>query len=135
MSNNTVRVIRYIRPNNFNIDYLDIDFIEHSNLHGITILFDIDHEEQKVTASFSICNGDNFDRKIGKRLAEQRRAVISFPLEDVHTSGGLIFALTKKLSTCFLLPRQNVPYLNYGFDFYNEYLDLYLRAHRKLSGK
>ena len=128
MENNTVKVVRYIRPENFGWD-----FMENSNLYGITIIFELDHEARDVTASFSICNGDNFSREVGKYLAETSNAVVTFDMDDIDTYGGLIFALTNRLNQLFL--EDSGIFLDYTWDYFKEYLDLYLLAHRKLSGK
>lgn len=87
---NKVEVVRYIRPT----DYLIIDFKDwntylQDNLYGVTLLFTIDYDTGVVETNWSVCNGDNFSRKIGKEIARKNNQKFQFPLEMVEKYKGL----------------------------------------------
>ena len=124
-----IEVVRYIRPNTHDIRWnSENKYLKNDNLHGITILFYLDHKRNVVLAKFSVCNGDNFDRETGKMLAENSRSIASFDMSEVKEHNGLINALTNHLST-----------LVYGdaalIMDYDDYRILYLKAQRKLVGR
>lgn len=61
---NPVEVVRYIRP-------LDMNCGGKSNMYGVTLIFSLDYEARSIDVLLSVCNGDNFDKSIGLRLARQ----------------------------------------------------------------
>ena len=75
-----IEVVRYIRPD----VYDSFPLCLHDNLHGITVIFTVDYAARTVKAQWSVCNQDNFDRKVGKDIARQAKEYI-YPL-DVNTS-------------------------------------------------
>lgn len=58
-----IEVVRYYRPlnDNGNID----------SSRGITAIFTIDYVNNVFKATWSMCNGDNFDKQLGKALANE----------------------------------------------------------------
>jgi hypothetical protein len=75
---NNLRIVRYARPKQKEI--------HNDNLYGITFVYDIDYEDRIVWASWSICNGDNFEKKVGVEQALKRKK-LTFPLDDVKNTG------------------------------------------------
>ena len=70
------RRILYLRPHQLpfvnNIDYWKTYELKE-NLYGITVIFDIDHEWGTVGYTYSVCNGVNFDKYIGRDQATLNR--------------------------------------------------------------
>lgn len=58
---NPIHVVRYIRPQD--------EYCISSNLYGVTLIFTLDYEKRLIDVGISVCNGDNFDRKVGVKLA------------------------------------------------------------------
>lgn len=56
-----IRVYRYIRPSEYDL--------VRQNLYGITLRFDINYDSGITKASWSICNGDNFCKDVGRVYA------------------------------------------------------------------
>jgi hypothetical protein len=83
MSTNHIDFYRYYRP------------YDHQRCHvksdqGVTAFVRIDYESRLVAASFSVCNGDNFNKVVGQQLAYdrfQKREFIIFTLEEFIDSG------------------------------------------------
>ena len=48
------------------------------NLSGVTFVFDIDYENDQIRAGWSVCDGDNFNKKVGIHFAKER--LISDPI-------------------------------------------------------
>ena len=56
-----VRVIRYVRPYSIN---------GHSNLGGVTFVFDMDYDKRTVEVRYSVCSRtDNFEKQLGISVA------------------------------------------------------------------
>ena len=62
---NPVEVIRYIRP-------LDEYCHGQSNMFGVTLVFTLDYNLRRIDVGISVCNGDNFDKKLGIDLAKEK---------------------------------------------------------------
>ena len=62
---NPVEVIRYIRP-------MDENCYGQSNLFGVTLVFTLDYNRRRINVGISVCNGDNFDKKLGIDLAKEK---------------------------------------------------------------
>lgn len=93
-------VYRYIRPNSDYWDWPD-EYSLNENLYGITVRFDIDYLTRIVSASWSICEGDNFSKEIGRNRADLGYTVVTFNLEDVDLYSGLVNALMDKLNNMY----------------------------------
>lgn len=76
-----VNIVRYIRPLN---DAGQID-----NLYGVTLLIALDYKNREIEFKYSICRGDNFDKKMGIAIAKERREsyVIAMPDGGISESG------------------------------------------------
>lgn len=76
---NTVEVIRFLRP-----------FAYHENLFGVTFIFTLDYEHRCIDVQFSVCNGDNFNRSEGVRRARENKNYISgiYMPDDIYHSNG-----------------------------------------------
>lgn len=116
-----ISVVRYERPFEFEVG----KYGENSNLYGITILYEINYNTQLVKAKWSVCNGDNFSKKIGKSLAEKSDVSWNFNLDLVTKYGSLKLALFEVLVD--LLEDEYNP-----CDF-EDALSLFLRSTRKLK--
>lgn len=79
---NEIEVIRYLRPGH-----------SHGNNYGVTAIFNINYDKETVEARFSVCNGDNFDKKKGVQIARNSKVVINFPLSEADEFHGLMNAL------------------------------------------
>lgn len=60
-----ITVYRYIRP--------DVDACISQNLYGITLRFDINYNNGLTKVSWAICNGDNFDKSVGRAYASENQ--------------------------------------------------------------
>ena len=58
-----VKLFRYVRPG-APYPYGGID-----NLRGLTFYIELDYKNRDIRFSFSRCEGDNFDKKLGKQIA------------------------------------------------------------------
>ena len=89
-----VNTFRYIRPQHDEF-FPENKYEEHSNLYGITIIYDIDYKEKIVYAAWSVANGVNFNRiqGIAQAVGAPTSFCVSFPLESVDTYLGLNNAL------------------------------------------
>jgi|SRR5690606_3858411 len=117
-----IEVVRYIRPQKYEVDYG-----YHDNLYGITIVYLMDYSNNTVKASWSICNGDNFDKAIGKEIARSSKSSIIFDIENIRkwTQRGLTNTLILELmdfTDSFWYPGD-----------FEDYLNLFLKASRKIS--
>lgn len=68
-------VIRFYRPRNHEGKVV--------NDLGLTVLYELDYERRHIIAFFAICDGDNFDRNVGRQLVKERqkaRMGIKLPL-------------------------------------------------------
>lgn len=97
---NKITVYRYLRPHRLYWVETDEHFLKN-NLYGITIRFDIDHEIGKVVASWSVCDGENFSREIGKSYADMGVASLMFDYSLVDGYQGLTKALVNQLGVLF----------------------------------
>lgn len=90
MQQENVEVVRYLRPDSV---FQNPFFGElHDNMYGVTIVYDINYELSQVTAQWSVCNNDNFDKKLGVKIARKARALV-FDFKDVAEQGSLTEAL------------------------------------------
>lgn len=55
---------RYIRPRNF--------WGEVDNMRGVTVAVELDYNQRLARFGISICDGDNFNKDLGRYIAEQR---------------------------------------------------------------
>lgn len=100
MKNNKFTVWRYLRPHRF----YWVETEEHfnkNNLYGITLRFDINHTLGKVTATWAVCDGENFSREVGKSYADMCVASFTFDYDLVDGYQGLSRALVNQLSVRF----------------------------------
>lgn len=74
----TIEVVRYARPNP-HTEFND-------NLYGITFVFTLNYVTRKVNVQWSVCNGDNFDKKVGYSQAK-KRTTFEFDLDLVKNRG------------------------------------------------
>ena len=75
--NDKIEVVRYARPHHTH---------PNSNLFGITFIFNLDYVTRKVKVQWSVCNGDNFNKKVGYSQAKKRMD-FEFPLDLVKGRG------------------------------------------------
>lgn len=101
---NKISVIRYVRPQVDGPTPNLYDFMTglYSNLYGVTVVFDIDYDTRKVKASWSVCNGDNFEKARGVLLALQHAQNFEFDLEMVTNNSGLVNALLYALGNLYV---------------------------------
>jgi hypothetical protein len=85
----TVTVYRYVRPCD--------RFGNHQPNRGLTICAEIDYQKQQVIYGVAICEGDNFEKSVGRRLSNvsmiTRSSNFSFtvPLSNgVVSSDGVV---------------------------------------------
>ena len=79
-----IQVIRHIRPKNPNGTPMQF--------FGVTMVFGLDYEAGKIHVQWSVCNGDNFDRRVGVKYATSRPAVVIPMTEDKQVDqNGLVF--------------------------------------------
>lgn len=83
-----VEFFRYIRPHN-NTGEID-------NLRGVTLRFVLNYPEDKVDVFVSICNGDNFEKQLGRDLCTWARDAYRFEFrmpEGINFDrwGGAVF--------------------------------------------
>lgn len=133
---NQVQVVRYIRPrtharlasnlsvtNKRNFD--ELVKVENDNMHGITLVFNMDYEDRSVVARWSICNGDNFNKEVGVDRALHNPHEIEFSLNEVEKAGSLTAALLFALRDLYPSSFKNT----YGS--YSDHLNIFLRASRE----
>ena len=77
-----VHIVRYLRPPGH---------LDYSNLFGITLVITLDYKHGEIVYRYSICSGDNFDRRLGKKLAYQSRSyMLNMPKNRVFDSNGVV---------------------------------------------
>lgn len=84
MSNN-VQVVRYIRKFVWTSDGGYVP----GNMHGITLVYDMDYEEGKVYVSWSVAVDTNFEKSVGVSRARFNNQRVVFSMCDVDTHGSL----------------------------------------------
>lgn len=112
---NIVEVTRYIRP-----DVHDFEpYRTHSNLYGITVIYEVDYAARLVKARWSMCRGDNFSKKEGIKRARASDKVVVFPLDDkVSLNLGLLTELDTEGLTVQTLWEQNTVNINeYAYEW------------------
>lgn len=83
-----VKFVRYIRPR-------DVDGVIY-NMYGVTILFTLDYKLENIKFQYSICRGDNFNKKKGVEIAETRAVyVIPMPTGGIAEKGVTDYVLGK----------------------------------------
>jgi hypothetical protein len=87
--NGNVEVIRYVRGYNGN---------EISNMHGITLIYEINYETGLVAVSWSVCHGTNFSRKEGISVARKNNQKMYLTFGEVEKGGDLTTAVFMYLS-------------------------------------
>lgn len=97
-----IECIRYIRPT-YPWDMPEL--VEHDNLYGITIVYTLDYNTRRVSAKFSVCHEDNFNKDFGKFMARNSGVTHYFWLEDIRLFGDL-----NKASIASLCKKYNRPY-------------------------
>jgi hypothetical protein len=55
--------VRYVRPYKTTDDYRNP--VQIDNLQGITFKVQLDYEKKTIRFGYSVCNGDNFNKKLG----------------------------------------------------------------------
>lgn len=132
-----VEVVRYIRP----IEMLGWrprnKYEENSNLYGVTVVFELDYENKTVLAKWAICNGDNFEKRLGVKLARESKVSYKFPLNSVSYNDGLVpalmWGLCTELDPVNLEYYNNVDFSNLKSENFSTTLYLFLRANRELT--
>lgn len=132
---NKVEVVRYIRPDN-KVWVLD-KYEENSNLYGVTVVFDVDYDSQTVVAKWSVCNGDNFEKTLGKQIAKSSKLAFTFPMSTVKEKEGIVAALLFELC-CALDPVNLENYKDVNFntgkkDRFDTVMKIFLTANRELK--
>jgi hypothetical protein len=77
-----VNFVRYLRPYKWDGNFTRT---EVDNLRGTTFAISLDYEFQTISFAYSVCNGDNFDKSVGKAIATQRiknYEIHSIPMVD-----------------------------------------------------
>lgn len=82
-----VDLVRFIRPRTKN-GVID-------NMRGVTLLISLNYHEKTIRVDYSICDGDNFDKKFGVKSAriasEKRRPIVmSMPNDGKIPSSGVV---------------------------------------------
>ena len=89
-----VNTTRYIRPNQFfPWDFSSYEKVIKDNLYGVTVEFEIDFGCKFVTANWSVCNGDNFSREVGKSIAAMNNQQFEFNYSWAEDKGSLVDGL------------------------------------------
>jgi hypothetical protein len=91
-----IEVVRYCRPL-----YMDIRHDLYGNIisnQGVTFYFVLDYQEKEVRFGYSVCNGDNFEKRMGRDLAKDMynnpETQKKFPMIDGKVGNhGLIYDL------------------------------------------
>ncbi len=70
-----IRFIRYLRPirtapftKEFCVAYRN----EVDNMRGTTFVIELDYSTKTIAFAYSVCRGDNFEKRVGKNIAKQR---------------------------------------------------------------
>ena len=125
-----LKVIRFLRPDPVLDDpinsYCKVDYAHHDNLYGISVVYDIDYNERVVQAKWSICNGDNFNKDLGRRLAEKSQVFVEFNLDEMIEDE---LSLNEML-ICVLLEKVDEMFWPECFE---DTLNLFLKVTRKLK--
>ena len=58
-----IEFVRYVRPYKTTDDYRNP--VQIDNLQGITFKIQLDYKQKKIRFGYSVCNGDNFNKKLG----------------------------------------------------------------------
>lgn len=83
-----VNFVRYIRPRDYD-GVID-------NMYGVTILFTLDYKLNNIKFQYSICRGDNFNKKKGVEIAETRAVyVIAMPNGGIAEKGVTDYVMGK----------------------------------------
>ena len=72
---NKVEVVRYVRGYDKNM--------EISNLHGITLIFEMLYDVEMVAVSWSVCHETNFSRKAGIAKARENKQSLYLTFPEV----------------------------------------------------
>lgn len=77
---------RYIRS-------IDFDGVV-DNMSGVTLLINLDYVNRIISFKYSICNGDNFDKKVGIAIANSKKLhSIKMPETGIPESGTVDFIM------------------------------------------
>lgn len=92
VSKESIEFCRYIRPKNI---WGDV-----SNLNAVTLAIKFDFEKRTISFGWSICFNENFDRDVGRSMAEYRLynnpITIQYPTEGIK-KGGVVGVLAKAI--------------------------------------
>lgn len=117
---NQVEVVRYVRGM-YRQQKLDGSLHTISNMHGITLVFELDYEVGIAKVSWSVCHDTNFNKKDGVAIAKLNAQKLYFPLKSVEQFGTLESALVAYL--------QETGYINEIVT----YLDVYTPLRKALN--
>lgn len=100
-----VYLTRYIRCRN--------DSGEIDNMSGVTLVIKLDYKEKEVLFSYSICDGDNFDKGEGTRQAFDRlhkEGCLSIPMNNGEIPEcGVVDYICEKLYNAIYVTRDIEP--------------------------
>lgn len=91
-----INVYRYIRVSDKR------NYYEMDPCRGATVRFQIDFDKRTIKANFSLCNIDTFNKKEGRRIADEafKNATYEFAMpDDSHWQDSLLTQFVKHLQT------------------------------------
>lgn len=106
---NRIEVVRYIRKDSYENPF----YYVKSNLHGITLVFDVDYDLEVVSVSWSVCHGVNFSKAAGKQIAKLNNQNLKFHLGLVNDFGSLSSALIAVVDCRLQRSAEHLDYYNY----------------------
>ena len=87
-------VVQIVRFERFVDSYGNID-----NLSGVTFVYDLDYVNRQIRMGWSICDGDNFNKKIGIHFAKERLAsdpiIVEMPEDGIPDQGTTLYVAEK----------------------------------------
>ena len=112
-----IEFIRYVRPFKTTNDLRNPDQID--NLQGITFKIQLDYKQKRIRFGYSVCNGDNFNKKLGIQNAtsmfNMNPIVMPMKNEQISQEGTILdiynSAAFKELS--YQARKQMKDYFNY----------------------
>jgi hypothetical protein len=70
-----IRFVRYLRPRvvaPFDHNWRGGFHMEIDNMRGTTFIIELDYTKKSIAFAYSVCRGDNFEKRVGKNIAKQR---------------------------------------------------------------
>ena len=100
-----------------------VEFYRHvfsrgeDSYYGLTFKFRIDYKNRNVAVGYAICNGDRFDKRIGRKVAdetfEKRKYVFRLPRQGFGDMGILDYFLEQLWADNKNVPKKDIAKINY----------------------